>query len=81
MLVFEFLQLNPGVFLLFCTLLGLSLGSFLNVVAYRLPLMMERDWRQQCKELLQPDTDGPAPPVVETFNLSRPRSRCPECGH
>ena len=81
MLVFEFLQLNPGVFLLFCTLRGLSLRSFLNVVAYRLPLMMEQDWRQQCKELLQPDTEGPTPPAVETFNLSRPRSRCPKCGH
>ena len=81
MLLIEYLQSNPGVFLLFCTLLGLSLGSFINVVAYRLPLMMERDWRRQCQEILQPETAETEAADEETFNLSRPRSRCPKCGH
>lgn len=60
-------------------ILGLLIGSFLNVVAYRLPVMMERDWKQQCQEYLHPDelTETPA----ETYNLIVPRSACPHCGH
>lgn len=74
----NFLQLNPALFVGFCVLLGASVGSFINVVAYRLPVMMERQWKQECCELLeqeQPDF-GPEP-----FNLMRPASRCPHCGH
>lgn len=56
--------------------LGLVVGSFLNVVIYRLPLMMERAWRRDCDELA-----GKAPLPEERFNLSAPRSRCPHCGH
>ncbi len=59
-------------------LLGLLIGSFLNVVAYRLPVMMERDWKQQCLEYLHPDQPAETP---ERFNLIVPRSRCPSCGH
>ena len=62
-------------------LLGLLVGSFLNVVIYRLPVMLEREWRQQCQELLAHDgqaTSDEAP--QEVFNLLRPRSRCPHCG-
>ena len=58
--------------------LGLMIGSFLNVVAYRLPVMMERDWKQQCLDYLHPDQP---PESVERFNLIVPRSRCPNCGH
>lgn len=59
-------------------LLGLLIGSFLNVVAYRLPVMMERDWKAQCLEYLHPDQSiEPG----ERFNLVVPRSRCPSCGH
>lgn len=57
-------------------LLGLLVGSFLNVVVHRLPKMMERQWAEQCAELGgQPAPDAPA------FNLLTPRSRCPHCGH
>lgn len=53
------------------------IGSFLNVVIFRLPLMMQRDWREQCSELLQ----EPAPNIPDgRFNLIVPRSRCPSCG-
>ncbi len=64
-------------------LLGLMVGSFLNVVIYRLPLMMEREWRQQCVALSPAGTaaaaDEPAA-TDEPFNLMRPRSACPKCG-
>jgi leader peptidase (prepilin peptidase) / N-methyltransferase len=53
-------------------------GSFLNVVAYRLPVMLERDWKQQCLEYLHPDQPQDS---VERFDLVVPRSRCPACGH
>jgi leader peptidase (prepilin peptidase) / N-methyltransferase len=61
-------------------LLGLVVGSFLNVVVYRLPIMLERDWQAQAAEVLSTDkaaTTGPAP--VARFTLSTPRSACPKC--
>ncbi len=56
--------------------LGLCVGSFLNVVIHRLPLMMEREWTAQCAELR-----GEVAPDHAPLNLSQPRSRCPACGH
>ena len=57
--------------------LGAVVGSFLNVVIYRLPVMMQREWRHDCLEFLeQPDATEP-----EKFNLVLPRSRCGNCGH
>ncbi len=69
-----------------CTLaLGLLVGSFLNVVIYRLPKMMERDWQDQCRDFLTNDGDIAALPAndskQEPFNLMVPASRCPHCGH
>jgi leader peptidase (prepilin peptidase)/N-methyltransferase len=58
-------------------LLGLVVGSFLNVVIYRLPLMLERDWRRQCREMLHPEE--PVGDEAPAFNLVRPRSACPAC--
>ena len=56
--------------------LGLMVGSFLNVVIHRLPLILEREWRRECAELA-----GTEPPHEESpLSLSRPRSRCPHCG-
>jgi len=55
---------------------GLLIGSFLNVVIYRLPKIMERQWTAECAELA-----GKEPAPAETFNLVVPRSRCQKCGH
>jgi leader peptidase (prepilin peptidase) / N-methyltransferase len=57
-----------------CFLLGLAVGSFLNVVIYRLPKMMERDWQAQAAEVR-----GDAPPAAERFNICFPASHCPQC--
>ena len=56
--------------------LGLAVGSFLNVVIHRLPRMLDAQWKSECAEL----SGQPAKPT-EPFNLSVPRSRCPNCGH
>ncbi len=78
MCLVDALQQCPIIFLPATALLGLAVGSFLNVVAHRLPVMLQRDWQGQCRELLQlPPEQEPA----ELFNLSRPRSRCPHCNH
>ncbi len=62
-------------------LFGLCIGSFLNVVAHRLPIMMERQWRRESAEILGVDP-APAPgDDGRPLSLSRPRSRCPKCGH
>lgn len=69
-------QANPILFVVVATLLGLIVGSFLNVVIHRLPIMMERDWQRQCAELR-----GEPAAAAERFDLMAPRSRCPSCGH
>ncbi len=69
-------NLDPTTLAAVCGLFGLLIGSFLNVVIHRLPLMMERDWQAQCAELA-----GEPPPAREPLSLLRPRSRCPGCGH
>jgi leader peptidase (prepilin peptidase)/N-methyltransferase len=65
-------------------LFGLMVGSFLNVVIFRLPVMLNRDWRAQCQEMLAGKTDKKSAPATahqqESFNLVTPRSRCPGCG-
>lgn len=59
-------------------LFGLCIGSFLNVVVYRLPIMLEAQWCRECAELLE--TPVPAKGQT-TLSLWRPRSRCTSCGH
>jgi len=68
---------SPAIFVGVAFAFALMIGSFLNVVIYRLPIMMEREWRSQCDEL----AEGPPPALPEgKFNLVVPRSRCPSCG-
>ncbi len=69
------LAANPAVFAAVTALFGLAIGSFLNVVIYRLPLMLERQWRAQCAEI----TGQAARLEGEPVNLVKPRSRCPSC--
>ena len=57
-------------------IVGLCIGSFLNVVIHRLPKMLDRGWRAQCAEL-----SGEPPPELPPYNLITPRSQCPACGH
>jgi leader peptidase (prepilin peptidase) / N-methyltransferase len=59
-------------------LMGLLVGSFLNVVIYRLPIMMQQNWRRECTEYLQIEATETAMPE-ESFNLVLPLSRCPSC--
>lgn len=68
---------DPLVFAIGCTLLGLFVGSFLNVVIHRLPLMMEREWQAEAAALRGEEP----PPQAPRFNLATPGSRCPHCGH
>ena len=72
----------PAIFT-YVFVLGLLVGSFLNVVVHRLPKMMEREWRAHCAEVMEPSAQ-PSTVIAnqeEAFNLVVPRSRCPHCGH
>ena len=75
--VINFIAGIPLFYMILAFLVGLMIGSFLNVVIYRLPVMLEHEWKQQCSEIMNLD------PVAETarFNLLTPASRCPSCGH
>ena len=91
------LQTNSFFFLVVISVLGLLIGSFLNVVIHRLPVIMERSWRQQCEDFLADNSppsdqadktasakttvDAAAAKPKEKYNLVTPRSTCPHCGH
>ena len=73
----DLLNESPAIFIAVAFAFALVIGSFLNVVVYRLPIMMEREWHTQCAELAEtPTADLPE----GKFNLVVPRSRCPSCG-
>lgn len=75
MTIAELFQSEPWL-LIACTFLFSALvGSFLNVVIHRLPVMLERQWREQADDLLGQETEQPS----ERYNLMVPRSRCPSC--
>ncbi len=90
----DFLSASPGLLALVCLLLGLMVGSFLNVVVHRLPVMLRRDWRAQSVEILDEwAQEEAAPSAVKQvssslkalaqpatrYNLVGPRSKCPAC--
>lgn len=81
MSVFAVLAASPALFFGTCLVLGLAVGSFLNVVIYRLPIMLERQWREQCAEITHADASATTMPAgsLEKFNLVVPRSACPSC--
>ncbi len=67
---------EPAIFITVSVIIGLMVGSFLNVVIYRLPKMMEREWHNNCLELQGKDN-----PEQSKFTLASPRSACPICSH
>lgn len=76
---------SPGLVVGLSMLLGLIVGSFLNVVIHRLPIVLERQWREQCEELAGsapavPGEDRPFARSQERYNLAFPGSACPVCG-
>jgi leader peptidase (prepilin peptidase) / N-methyltransferase len=74
---------NPALFAGSVFVLGLMVGSFLNVVIYRLPVLLDREWRAQAAEFTSSTATTvvthPAAPAPERFNLVVPRSACPHC--
>jgi leader peptidase (prepilin peptidase)/N-methyltransferase len=85
--VFELLSQTPAAWVALAGVVGLLIGSFLNVVIHRLPVMLDRQWREQCRELhapapghAQPDAAAPATAAAAApYNLVVPRSACPAC--
>lgn len=76
MAFFELLQSNTVALLATVFVLGLLVGSFLNVVIYRLPVMMQNAWVREAAEM-----QGEPEPQQPLFNLIKPDSTCPSCGH
>jgi leader peptidase (prepilin peptidase) / N-methyltransferase len=79
--ILELMAASPALFIGTTLALGLLVGSFLNVVIHRLPLMLEREWRAECANLTTAAAPAPAAPAAEPekFNLVVPRSACPSC--
>ena len=86
--IYQYLISNSFVFLSIVFLFSLLVGSFLNVVIYRLPVMLKREWKSDCLGFLAEECGDKefqkkysSAEDDSTFNLSVPRSRCPSCGH
>lgn len=90
MINLDFILQNQTAFVIVCSLISLMVGSFLNVVIYRLPVMLELAWKQELQHA-QDDIDNDisnsnfdatlTTEATQTFNLATPRSRCPHCSH
>src|SRR6187549_2464342 len=72
----EILAANPGLFIGVCAALGLMIGSFLNVIIHRVPIMMDNALRAECAALAGGEAAAAPPP---SYNLVTPRSACPKC--
>ncbi len=78
----DLLQQNTTLFLIFTGIFSLIIGSFLNAAIYRIPVMMKKEWHQDCTEFLQNEKSARKEyKKEEKFNLMTPRSTCPNCGH
>jgi len=80
----DLLQHNPVLYLSLIFIFGLLVGSFLNVVIYRLPVILKRQWKTDCMSFLAQENEpvpGSTTSNDQPFNLVVPRSRCPHCGH
>lgn len=76
--VIELLETSTPYLVFVLTIIGLIVGSFLNVVIHRLPIMMERQWQQQSEAILHPEKE---PDPLPAYNLVVPASTCPSCQH
>jgi len=74
-------QQSPTTYYLFVVTLSLLIGSFLNVVVYRLPKMMQNGWYQDCREFLADEVKDIPAKKIDKLTLSKPDSTCPKCGH
>lgn len=72
---------SPIIYIVFVSIFGLMVGSFLNVVIHRLPKMMEQEWLRNCQELQNPETATASQETGPKYNLVVPRSACPNCSH
>lgn len=82
--IITFLSGNQPAYIITIAILGLLVGSFLNVVIHRLPIMLKKQWRKDCLLFLAEADDKPQTendPYEEPITLVKPRSRCPQCGH
>lgn len=77
--LFSVLEESSVFLLIFTGSLGLLIGSFLNVVIYRLPIMLQRGWRHECIVFLEQEDGNTS--TDKPFNLSTPKSHCPSCNH
>ena len=78
LLLIDLLETSTPYFVFFLIVSGLIVGSFLNVVIHRLPMMMERQWQQQSEAILHPERE---PEPLPAYNLVTPASTCPSCQH
>jgi len=77
----EFFQQSSFAFYIFIGILSLMIGSFLNVVVYRLPKMMHNGWYLECREFLADELNNIPAKEIEHLSLSKPDSTCPKCDH
>ena len=85
MTIVELLETSQAFLIIASLVLGLLVGSFLNVIIYRMPVILQRDWQRQCSEFLEIDNslskDKSHSLKHEVFNLQQPASHCPHCYH
>ena len=79
--VIALLETNSTFFLAVVGLFSLLVGSFLNAAIYRIPIMLQNEWRSECQELLGGEGSSENAKNTQPFNLFVPRSQCPHCGH